>query len=49
MRVLIVLSEIEPLLDERSADRGVVADTIAAHPWIEERDGENKKQEKQVF
>ena len=41
---MIVLSEIEPLLDERSADRGVVADTIAAHPRIEEREGQQENE-----
>jgi hypothetical protein len=37
--VLIVVSEIETLLEERSADKGVVADTIAPHPGPEEGDG----------
>jgi hypothetical protein len=48
IRVFIVLSEIEIVLDERSADEGVVADTIAADPGIEEREGEqeNEAQEK---
>ena len=41
---MIVLSEIEPLLDERSPDQGIVADTIAANPRIEEREGEKEDQ-----
>ena len=43
----LVASEIEIVLNEQSADRGVVADTIAAHPRIEEREGqqENEAQE----
>jgi hypothetical protein len=43
-----VLSEVEIVLDEWSADKGVVADTIAANPRIEEREGdqENQAQEK---
>jgi len=36
------------VLDERSTDKGVVADTIAADPRIEEQEGqqENQAQEK---
>ena len=33
--LLIVVSEIEIVLDERSAREGVVADTVSAHPGIE--------------
>jgi len=32
------------VLDERSTDKGVVADAIAANPRIEEREGENENQ-----
>ena len=38
----IIFGEIEVVLDERGADEGVVADTIAAHPRIEERGGRGK-------
>jgi hypothetical protein len=41
---LIVVSEVEIVFDERIADQGVVADTIAAHPRIEERERENENQ-----
>ena len=44
IRVLIVLTEIGPLLDEQSVDKGAVADTVAANPGIEERQGENENQ-----
>jgi hypothetical protein len=40
----IILGEIEVVLDELSADKGVVADTIAAHPRIEERECEHENQ-----
>ena len=33
----IIFGEIEVVLNERSADKGVVADTIAANPRIQER------------
>lgn len=40
----LVVSEIEIVLNERSTDKGVVADTIAADPRIEEREGEQENQ-----
>ena len=44
----IVFGEIEVVLDERSADQGVVAYTVDGHPRIEERkrQQENQAQEK---
>ena len=41
---MILLSEIEIVLDEQSADKGVVADAIAANPRIEEREGQQENQ-----
>jgi hypothetical protein len=35
---------LEVVLDERSTDKGVVADTIAADPRIEEQEGEQENQ-----
>ena len=35
--VLIVLGEIETVLDEQSAGKGVIANAVAAHPGIEKR------------
>ena len=42
----IIFGEIEIVLDERGADEDVVADTIAAHPRIEEREGQRKTRPK---
>jgi hypothetical protein len=44
-----VLSEIEVVLDAWSTDQGVVADTIAANPRIEEREGEQENQAQEKF
>ena len=41
--LLIVVSEIEIVLDERSAREGVIADAVSAHPGIEH--GQRKKKE----
>jgi hypothetical protein len=40
----IILGEIEVVLDELSADKGVEANTVAANPRIEEREGKKKNQ-----
>jgi hypothetical protein len=44
---LIIASEVEVMLDERRTRIGVIADTIAAHPGIEDGQGE-KKNDKQI-
>ncbi len=46
---LVVLGEIETVLDQRSASKGVIADAIAAHPGIEKREREKKEKQKQAF
>jgi len=40
---LIVLSESAVVFDQRSADKGVIVDTIAANPRIEERQGVKRR------
>src|SRR5882762_1192103 len=47
--VAVVLGEIEIVLDERSAGKGVVADAIAAHPRVQKRKRENPKEKKQAL
>jgi hypothetical protein len=47
--VAVVFGEIEVVLDQRSADEGVVADTVTADPGIEERESEQKEEEKQAL
>src|ERR1700687_5671658 len=46
---LVVLCEIETVLNHRSASKSVIAYTIAAHPGIEERQGEKKKKNEQAL
>jgi len=41
--LLIVVSEIEAVLDERSASVGVIADAVSAHPGI--KHGQRKQEE----
>jgi len=45
--VPVIFGEIKIVLDERSACKSVVADTVAAHPRIQERNGEEEKQEQE--
>ena len=45
--VAVVLGEIEAVLDERGAGKSIIADAIAAHPRIQERQGEQKKKNEQ--
>src|SRR3989449_629788 len=45
----VVLGEIEIVLDERSAGKGVIADTIATHPGIQKWKREKKKKKKQAL
>jgi len=47
--VLIILGEIETVLNQRSASKGVVADAVAAHPRVEERQREKKKKNEQAL
>ncbi len=47
--VTVVLGEIEIVLNERSAGKGVVADAIAAHPRVQKWQRENPKEKKQVL
>ena len=47
--VAVVLGEIEIVLDERSAGKGVVADAIAAHPRVQKWKRENPKEKKQAL
>src|SRR4029077_18561733 len=46
---LVVLCEIETVLNQRSASKGVIAYAIAAHPGIQERQGEKKKKNEQAL
>jgi len=41
--------EIETVLNQRSASKGVIAYAIAAHPGIQERQGEKKKKNEQAL
>ena len=47
--VAVVLGEIEIVLDERSAGKGVVSDAIAAHPRVQKWKRENPKEKKQAL
>ena len=47
--LLVVMSEIEIVLDERSARVGVVADTVSAHPGIEHGQREQKEHEEKAL
>jgi hypothetical protein len=49
IRLLVVMSEIEAVLDERGAKERVVANAIAPHPGIEKRKGKNKSQEQKAL
>ena len=44
----VILGEIEIVLDERSAGKGVIADAIAAHPGIEKWERDEKEKYKQA-
>jgi hypothetical protein len=45
----VVFSEIQIVLDERSASKSVVADAVAAHPGIEKWEREKKKNKEQAL
>src|SRR6266513_1310775 len=47
--MLIVPGEIETVLNQRSASKGVVADAVAAHPGVEERQREKKKNDEEAL
>jgi hypothetical protein len=47
--VPVVFSEIEIVLEERSPRKSVIAHTVAAHPGIEERKREKKKEQQEAF
>src|SRR5947207_950734 len=47
--MLIVPGEIETVLNQRSASKGVVADAVAAHPGVEKRQREKKKKSEQAL
>jgi hypothetical protein len=47
--VAIIFSEVEIVLDERSAGEGVVADAVAADPGIEKREREQEKKKQQTL
>ena len=47
--LLIVMSEIEIVLDERSARVGVVADAVSAHPGIEHGQREKKEHKEKAL
>jgi hypothetical protein len=47
--MLIVPGEIETVLNQRSASKGVVADAIAAHPGVEEWQREKKQKDEQAL
>ena len=46
---LVVVLEIQAVFDQQRASKCVVADTVAAHPRIEERQREKKQEEKPVL
>ena len=45
---MIVLSESAVVFDQRSADKGVIADTIAANPRIEETQGVKRRIKRRI-
>ncbi len=47
--MLVVFGEIETVLDQRGAGKGVVADAIAADPGVEKREREKKEKKKQTL
>jgi len=47
--VAVVFGEIEIVLDQWSAGEGVVANTVTADPWIEERETEKKEKKQQAL
>jgi hypothetical protein len=46
--VAIIFGEVEIVLDERSAGKSVVANAVAADPWIEKRERQQEKKQKQA-
>ena len=46
---LVVMCEVQAMLDQRRAGVSVIANAIAAHPWIHEREGEQEKQEQKAL
>src|SRR5260370_562501 len=46
---LVVLSEIETVLNQRSASESVITDTIAADPRVKKRKGEKKENDEQTL
>jgi hypothetical protein len=47
--MLIVPGEIETVLNQRSASKGVVADAVAAHPGVKKGKREKKKKNEQAL
>src|SRR6266550_7373251 len=47
--MLIVPGEIETVLNQRSASKGVVADAVAAHPRVKKGEREKKKKNEQAL
>lgn len=46
---LVVLGEIEAVLDQRSAGKGIIADAVAADPGIQKRKREEPEKEKEAL
>src|SRR5215469_13840824 len=49
VRVLIIVREVKTVLDERRSNEGVVANAVATHPRIEEREREKEEQEEHAL
>jgi len=47
--VLIILSEIEIVFNQRSTDKSIIANAITAHPGIEKRKREEKEKQEQAL
>ncbi len=45
--MLIIFGEIEIMFNQRSANKSVIADTVAAHPGVKERKREKEQKEQQ--
>src|ERR1700733_5711624 len=44
-----ILLEVKVVLDQKRSPERVISDTIAAHPWIAERQRQEKKQQQNFF
>jgi hypothetical protein len=44
-----ILLEVKVVLDQKRSPERVISDTIAAHPWIAERQGQKKNQQQNFF